>query len=183
MPLSKVPNLTGTIGDPLKSVLRNTAEKTPLTEHQVAMAMSFFLEELANHVTRGELVRIPGFGMFGVNRAKLTCPTHLPHLYVAFTPARPFKRQLQVECPNDAPGIDACRKKNHHSGSLANCVETPGRARQRVFTAMHAFRVRLLNLAGREGGNLEEWKNTPKPPRVDGMDRKPCGFKRKTVKA
>jgi nucleoid DNA-binding protein len=102
------------------------AREMALSEHTVALAMSYFFERLADEVSEGKVVRLPGFGVFAANYYA-SSSTMSPR----FSPSRGFRHQVRMTAPVDDEGkkcLDRHRRKSSAQQS------------ERVFTAQESFR-------------------------------------------
>ena len=134
---------------PLMRCIRYAANQCEFSEHQVAIIMSHFLEELTLQVEVGKVVRIPGFGNFGV---KVWQPRNNPdaterYCYPAFSAARPFRNVVRLYAyasSASAEAIDRHRRHSHHTSKK-------GRDHQNPITASRAFRDRIRAQAARMG--------------------------------
>ena len=122
---------------PLMRSVKAVAQKNGMSEFLVAKIMSEFLEEVAREVASGQPVRIPGFGIFAPKMVGRTLRRPAP-CFVAY---RPFNHEVFALC-SDAKaekGAKALKSSytSHHPSSKRKSN------RQRVFTAMEAFRQNL----------------------------------------
>ena len=141
---------------PLERALNYCAQKMGTSDHFAANMMSYFLEAIANEVTRGEVGRIQGFGIFApygyLPRKKGLEPYCLP----SFVGARAFRNQLKAACPyrrHHNKEIGTYRRTNHGSSKAKKDTS-------RTWKAMHAFRTaidaqaRKLGIKSRNTGIL-----------------------------
>lgn len=87
----RIPLLRRKPAEPLKRCIDMAANRSGHSEEQVVAVMTLFLECIADEVTKGRAVSIPGFGMFvqsGKRRAGRTI--HRPN----FIPSKPFRDQV-----------------------------------------------------------------------------------------
>lgn len=87
----RIPSLHRESAKPLKRCIELAANRTGHSEEQVVAVMTLFLEALADEVTKGRAVSIPGFGMFvqsGVQRFQKV--RYRPN----FIPSKPFRDQV-----------------------------------------------------------------------------------------
>lgn len=121
----------------LARVIETTAANTGLDEYKVAEAMTWFLESLADEVTRGRMVQIPGFGaFFPVPDAVAANRSRVRRCRVRFHPAVGFQQQVKHGSP---PQETIARKYrnyrcNHSAGDSSSGHHS------RVFTSMKYFR-------------------------------------------
>ena len=134
---------------PLRQCIATAAREAGMSEHLVAILMSRFFEEISEQVSRGRVVRIPGFGIFGP-RAWTPRNAGLPYCFPAFSAARGFREQTKLCCPVDGAATEAVsrHRRHHHTSSR------PERAHCRPFTAMRAFRSRVRAEASRIGQEI-----------------------------
>jgi nucleoid DNA-binding protein len=140
----KVPWM-GSKGDPLRRVLSNAADRACMLEYDAAILFSFIVEELAEEVSAGRSVRIPGFGMFSAH-AKCIGRGPRKGTWISrprFFPARGFDHQVQEMCP-----IDSLRKqgndyyvRNHWTGPITDDDRKYAKARTRK--AQRAWRAQI----------------------------------------
>lgn len=78
--------------EPVKRCIEMAANRSGHSEEQVVAIMTLFLECVADEVTKGRAVSIPGFGMF-VQSSAFRCGklSFRPN----FIPARPFRDQIK----------------------------------------------------------------------------------------
>ena len=123
--------------EPLQSALSYAARASGRTEAELAKQMSWLLEGIADEVSRGKVVRIPGFGMFAPVPKKTTRDPH-PRCRPVFVPNLAFLRQVLYGAPPNAAGRDAVRR--HRKCHTYTDNPPKGRGSERVFTAMEKFR-------------------------------------------
>lgn len=84
---------------PLQRAIGAAGDNAGVNHFLAAMLMTHFLEAIVREVEGGELVRIPGFGVFG----PFLCETkNTGERYVAprFVAARGFRQQVREGCPH-----------------------------------------------------------------------------------
>lgn len=137
-------------GAPLQRAIDSTAVETGLDVVTVALTMSYLLEGIADEVSRGRSVRVPGFGMFSPvvmserHRRMSRDPT--PRCKPMFSASRTFRQQVAVSAPPSEVETKRFKKhqKNHNDHHDGDCA--------RVFTAMESMRQQILaQLAGARG--------------------------------
>jgi len=144
----RIPFISRTVdGQPLQWVLEETAKQCDMTPHDVMIVITHVLENIARALTKGWIVRIPGFGMFGPytwwpRKAGSHEPdkTKAAHVLPRFVAAKGFVSEIDVSCrPSEERNkkLDVYRK-NHAYYSKA----TPDD--RRVFTAMSKFRESVV---------------------------------------
>ncbi len=134
-------------GVPLQRCLDQAAERSGVDVYTMALAMSYFIEAIADEVTHGRSVRVPGFGLFA--------PVPIPDLHLrmsrdtsprckpVFLPSRGFRAQVASgAAPSDIEAKRAKQFRKNHAGCRAGDSV-------RVFTAQQAFREQVeAQLAG-----------------------------------
>lgn len=125
---------------PLRAVLSATSRRTGRRVDEIAWLMSLFIEELAAQVECGEVVRIPGFGAFGVAQLPKCTQGRFPHLRYkpAFAPARPFRNSVGSSPLMPDSHLKLRRFRRNHAPSAR-----PDQASARVSTTMAEFRRQL----------------------------------------
>lgn len=134
----------------LQDVLDATARDTGYSSYEVARLMSFFIENVADEVTRGHVIRLPGFGLFGpwLDQRKWVLarwhPIH-PVCRPVFVASRGFRQQVRYGSLPDPAAKQAIERarRNHSIGSR------PDKQHSRVFTAQAAFRAQIERQMGR----------------------------------
>ncbi len=124
---------------PLKTCVERTAVEFAMSEQQVAFIMSKFLECVADEVTAGRAVVVPGFGMFTQNRYKRD---GVWHWRPAFYPSRAYRDQIKFGTP---PDQDGKRQRNLF-------VRNQSRKDQgkRTFMVLRRFREKIAAQLGGE---------------------------------
>lgn len=135
-----IPSLPREKAIPLKRVIEATATELGMSEHNVFLVMTHLFEGIADEVTKGNELRIPGFGMFApvaVNIRKSPCKT--PRCRPQFAPTKSFRQQVMFGAPPNASGGKAIKlyEKNH--------ITSPARdSGARVFSTMDKVRREVL---------------------------------------
>ena len=134
-------------GKPLQRCIDFAAEESGIDAYSVVVAMSFMLTKIADEVTRGRSVRIPGFGCFSPvpipesHRKKSRDLT--PRCKPAFSPSRGFRQQVRFGA---SPSVVEARRFHRHEKNHAYL----GRGESaRVFTSMDALRDQVSAQLGR----------------------------------
>ena len=131
MPVVRIPSLTRSEQAlPLQRCIEQASLETGVSQHTVALVMSHFLERLADEVSLGRVVRIPGFGMFAAKYYPGSS-TMSPK----FSASRGFRVQVSETAPHTLEGSRAL--ENH--GRLRSTKSK----QQRVYTAQAFFRDRI----------------------------------------
>jgi hypothetical protein len=126
---------TGT--SPLAEVCREAAQAAGCNQAQMATAMSFFFEKLADKVASGKAVSIDGFGQFSpwacqnkVSGEKYVAPRFVAH--------RGFRNLVKVSCLlSNACNVQA----EYYRASNSRRVVT---TRDRTFVAQASFRQQII---------------------------------------
>lgn len=126
---------------PLKRVIEATANDLGMSEHDVFCVMSRLLEGVADEVTKGREVRIPGFGMFAPVAVDLSRSNYkIPRCVPRFAATRAFRQQVMFGAPPNASGKKAMLGYDkRHTTSPANDDGT------RVFSAQARMRRDILS--------------------------------------
>lgn len=121
---------------PLQRCVDFAAENHAMSEYDVAIIMSYFLEQLAAEVASGRMVVIPGFGAFyPLKHRKKDGLTG--DWFPAFTGNTGFRNEVRYgNPPSDETLEKLCRYRRNH-----NRVST--RVGQRVHSAMQGIRDRV----------------------------------------
>jgi len=130
----------------LREVIKRTARSIGLNEFQVAMVVSHFFDSLADAVGRGEIVTIPTLGKFSPWAWKQKFGDQREFVVPRFIPARSFSKKVRLEClvSNACNRVaENYRKNNTNTSGMMTSART--------FTAMKAFRERLVAQANRLG--------------------------------
>lgn len=122
--------------EPLQNAIEYAADRSGRSSHEIAKDITWFLEGLADELTHGRVVRIPGFGIFAPVPKKSSRDPH-PRCRPVFSPALAFSRQVMYGAPPNRAGYTAIRnyQKDHCR------LHAPGREAERVFTAMEKIRA------------------------------------------
>lgn len=119
---------------PLESCIEYACARTGVDHYTAVLFMTHFLDQLADEVTRGRTVSIPGFGMFAPYLRK---PLGKDNVMVPrFSPSRGFREQVKW---GSVPKLDGTRKFKNHQKNNAPASQSR-RGSMRVFTAMEAIR-------------------------------------------
>jgi len=107
---------------PLRRALTYSADQMCMGQYQAAMVLTFFIRGVADEVSWGRVVRIPGLGMFGPWRWA-SPKKGLPDIATPrFIPARPFRNQVRHMCPPDRTQNEALEtyRRSHNLASKPN---------------------------------------------------------------
>lgn len=134
-------------GAPLQRCLDLAGDRSGVGVDGVVRVMTLFLEAIADEMTKGRVVRIPGFGLFA------PAPIPLRHRKMSrdltartkpvFSPSRGLRAQVALGVgpkPENVRMLTRHRKNHQDSTSTA-----------RVFTAMQTFRDQVAAQIGRAG--------------------------------
>ncbi len=131
----------------LKDAICHAADQTGTSEWKVAIIISHFFESVADKVSAGNVVTMPGFGLFSAYLYEREGqPSRVQPRFIA---ARPFRNQVNVCCPHwlaKNHKIESYRKSHHPSSR-------PDKSHSTTFGAMRAFRQQL---EAQVGGQMEE---------------------------
>lgn len=148
---------------PLKDIIDFAADRTGLDDYRVSKVLSYLLEGIADQVSLGRTVRLPGFGVFApylddrpAYRARRVGPVCIPK----FSPARGFRAQVMLSAPaNDAGKRDLETHRRNHS------VSERRYSSRRVFMSMKQFRDDIARQLGEDpldesepGRGRSSWK-------------------------
>lgn len=150
-------------GLPLQRAVDLAATKLGLSEYSMAIAMTYFFEQIADEVARGHVVRIPGFGIFAPSldeRPQYLARRGGPRCVPRFSPSKGWQQEVMLRAPASRSGKAAL--KVHRS----NHRVTEGRfGSERIFTAMHAIRDQISAQLGRC------MEDDPPPPKIGFRNR------------
>lgn len=117
------------------------ADKSGHNEFLVAMVMTHFLEAIADETCRGNVVSIPGFGMFGPCEARNSAYVRpVRQCYPGFSAQNSYRRQLAVEADPDGPNVNRIWRR-------ASYVNHAIMKDRRTYAVMERFRRALLRQA------------------------------------
>lgn len=90
----KIPSLKNGRAEPLRRCIEKTAAESGFSQGEVTWIMTFFLTAIADEVTKGRAVSIPGFGLFAQTRLHSFArgTTWRPW----FIPANAFRQQVRL---------------------------------------------------------------------------------------
>lgn len=133
---------------PLRRIVQNTAAHTGLSPQHVAVLASYFLEAVADEVSKGHAVSIPGLGLFApVTRTARArgSDVKVATTVIRFSASRGFREQVRFGAP---PNLTGRRRYVRHMRNHA-LGGPESRCSQRSFTAAKAFREQIATqLAG-----------------------------------
>ncbi|WP_366517878.1 HU family DNA-binding protein [uncultured Brevundimonas sp.] len=124
-----------------------SAERSGVGADAAVRVMSLFFEAVADEITKGRAVRIPGFGVFVPapipERHRRASRNPTPRCKPVFSPSRGLRAQVALGVGPRPENIKALAR---HRSNHANSTGT-----QRVFTAMQALRQQVAAQLGRAG--------------------------------
>jgi nucleoid DNA-binding protein len=133
---------------PLMHVIQFVATRHGCSTYEVGLMMTSFFESLADEVSQGKAVTLPGFGKFAAVLIERKCdlardPT--PRCKPDFSPSVGFIQQVRTCAPPTPAGkrkLDRHRRRNHPSSRA-------GKSASRVFASSAAAREAIeAQLAG-----------------------------------
>lgn len=116
----KLPNLTREHAAGLEAVIESAAREAGVSDHEMLRISTHFLEALADEMSRGKIITIPGFGKFAAVYIK-HFRARAGVMRARFSPAAPLMNQVRLCCPITTKGNRALKvhEKNHHNASAA----------------------------------------------------------------
>ena len=104
---------------PLNACVVRAANGTGISQQTAALVMSYFFEEMVEQMTKGRIVRIPGFGAFGPKidasrRAKRANGRPVPR--PSWSPSYGVYTQILHCCPTDTISSGQMRKHQQNHG-------------------------------------------------------------------
>jgi len=131
---------------PLQRCIDHAAGEMGMSEYVVATTMSHFLEKVSEEVSRGRVVRLPGFGVFGpkMSRGMHGCK---PRYYPAFSAARCWRNLIVMFCKPTAADLEAVHRHQHNHVPSSGSTHVSSRP----LTAHRGFRRQLLGQARKIG--------------------------------
>lgn len=131
----------------LRMCLDLAAERSGVGADGVVQVMSLFFEAIADELTKGRCVRIPGFGMFVPapipERHRRASRDLTPRCKPVFSPSRGLRAQVALGV---GPKPENLRMLKRHRSNHSNATGS-----QRVFSAMAALRQQVAAQLGRAG--------------------------------
>lgn len=123
------------------------ADRSGVGADGVVRVMTLFLEAVADELTRGRAVRIPGFGVFVPapisEKHRKMSRDMTPRCRPAFSPSRGLRAQVALGVGPRPENIRILRRhRSNHSNSTSS---------RRVFSAMRALRDQVAAQLGRAG--------------------------------
>ncbi|RLE15990.1 MAG: hypothetical protein DRJ50_15500 [Actinobacteria bacterium] len=128
-------------GRPLQEALDLAASQAGISQHTAAMMMTYFFEGIANEVTKGHIVRIPGFGVFAPvldERKQYLARRGGPKCLPRFSAAKGFRMQVMLTAPASRAGKVALATHRSNHRCSQNRYTT-----SRVFASMKAMRDQI----------------------------------------
>jgi len=131
----------------LQRCLDMSAERSGVGADGVVRVMTLFLEAIADELTRGRAVRIPGFGVFVPapipERHRRASRNPTPRCKPVFSPCRGLRAQVALGL---GPQPENIRILKRHRSNHSDATGT-----RRVFSAMQALRQQVAAQLGRAG--------------------------------
>ena len=131
----------------LRRCLDFAAERSGVGADGVVCVMTLFLEAVADELTKGRAVRIPGFGIFVPapipERHRRSSRNPTPRCKPVFSPSRGLRAQVALGV---GPRAENIRILKRHRSNHANSTGA-----RRVFSAMQALRQQVASQLGRTG--------------------------------
>jgi hypothetical protein len=124
---------------PLQNAIHHAAQEMGVSDHFAANLMSYVFEKIVAEVSKGEVVRIPGFGIFGAYGYVPRKPGLESYCLPSFAGSRAFRNELRECLPfekNRNETLYIYRGTNHATSRAKSHTS-------RTFTAMKAFRTRV----------------------------------------
>lgn len=133
----KIPYMPKTVdAEPLKRCIKFVANNMAVSDHFVAVSMSYFLEAIAAEVSKGQIIRIPGFGVFLPKRSTFRHKGE-HYAFPCFSPSHGFRHEVKSACP-----LSKVQQKALNNYRSSNSVGSKAKKHtSRVFTSMKAFRT------------------------------------------
>ena len=124
-----------------------SAERSGVGADGVVQVISLFFEAVADELTRGRVVRVPGFGIFVPapipEKHRRMSRDLSPRCKPSFSPSRGLRAQVALGV---GPRPENIRALARHRSNHANATGT-----SRVFSAMQALRQQVAAQLGRAG--------------------------------
>ena len=124
-------------GQPLKRAIRRAAQENGVSEFTAGRIMSDFIAGIAEEMSVGNIVAIPGFGKFG------TClgGWNKDKVYPMFFPARGLHNEVRATCSQERATANATKLKKYREKQHPSSHKD--REKRRTMTAMRSFKERL----------------------------------------
>ena len=128
---------------PLRRVIASAADRAGTSDFMTISVMTYVWEAIAKEVGAGNVVRVPGWGIYGPYRWNPLNGGE-PVVYPRFVAARPFRQEVRELCPPELARNDALRifQRSHHPGSR------PRGSQSLTMTTMEAWRSHIDSQAG-----------------------------------
>jgi nucleoid DNA-binding protein len=131
----------------LRRCLDLAAERSGVGADAAVRVMSLFFEAVADELTKGRAVRIPGWGLYIPapipERHRRASRNPTPRCKPVFSPSRGLRAQVALGV---GPRPENVRMLKRHRSNHADATGT-----RRVFTAMQALRQQVAAQLGRAG--------------------------------
>jgi nucleoid DNA-binding protein len=126
---------------PLERCIEYASAKTGVDHYTAVLFLTHLLDQLADETTKGNVVSIPGFGLFApvfMQRGKRP-GAGADHVRPRFSPSQAYRNQVRVGCAPER--AQTLRFRQHHDAQY-------GQPRARVFTAMENIRESISKQLG-----------------------------------
>lgn len=146
-------------GRPLQDALEFAASQSGVSQYTTAIAMTYLLEGIVDQVSKGHIVRIPGFGVFAPcldERRQYSARRGGQKCFPKFSASKGFRMQVMLSAPANRAGKRAlaAHRSNHR------CSEDRY-TRSRVFVSMNAMRKLIsAQLCEREAPSASNRRRT-----------------------
>jgi len=133
---------------PLNDVIDFAARRSGLDDYRVTRVLTFLLEGIADQVSLGRTVRLPGFGVFAAfldERRQYRGHRSGPVCHPKFSASKGFRAQVMSTAPCSRTGKSelATHRRNHS-------VSPHRYSTRRVFTSMGFIREEIARQLGVE---------------------------------
>lgn len=128
---------------PFQRALSLAASRSGVSPHTAAYVLTHLFEQIALEVSKGRVVRIPGFGCFGPwldERKFVVAKNGAPVVRPAFAASRGFQQEVRHTCPPNRAGKKSLTRyrRSHSPGGHAE------RSARTVLSAMLAWRRQIV---------------------------------------
>lgn len=116
----RIRNLTRHDAEGLATVIEDSARAAGIGDHEMLRISTHLFEALADHISRGRIIAIPGFGKFAAVYIKhFRCRAGV--MRARFSPSAPLMNLVRICCPMSTRGNKVLKthEKNHHNVSAA----------------------------------------------------------------
>jgi len=135
---------------PLRRCLTFAAESVGFTDYHAAAIMNAFLERLTTEVSSGNIVMIPGFGIFGPGKDHWSrAKPENRHCIPKFCGSGGFRQQVRTDCKFEKNREDEIRLYKKNTGTWRKRWKS-----SRAFVTLHDARVQTIKWADAKGINV-----------------------------